>query len=147
MLEQLRDFPVEFAEPATELESIIPAVQPAAPAQPESRRFELPGTVWGAMFACYAVFFAAVTVATGGSGHALFAIAISVLYAAMFFGTALVLARQGAAQPSSPLDRAQALPTWTGPMSARAVYGQVLVVPASIALFGVAISVICAAVL
>lgn len=148
MLEQLRDFPAEFAEPAIDLDH-EPAVvvQTAAPLQPEARRFELPGTVWGAMIACYAVFFVSITVATGGSGHALFAIVISVLYTAMFFATARIIALQGQAQEASPLSRGRALPTWTGPMGTGAVYGQVLVVPACIALFGVGIAVICAVVL
>lgn len=148
MLEQLRDFPAEFAEPGFDLElDLSPLPEPAAPVQPESRRFELPGTVWGAMIACYAVFFVSITVATGGSGHALFAILISVLYTAMFFATARIIALQGQAQDSSPLSQGRALPTWTGPMGTGAVYGQVLVVPACIALFGVGIAVICAVVL
>ena len=147
MLEQLRDFPAEFAELGIDLDHEPVVNKAAEKTQPEARRYELPGTLWGAMISCYAVFFVSITVATGGSGHALFAIMISVLYTAMFFATARIVALQGQAQEASPLSRGQALPTWTGPMGAGAVYGQVLVVPACIALFGVGIAVICAAVL
>ncbi len=65
----------------------------------------------------------------------------------MFFGLARVIARQAGPDARSPLLRGQALPTWCGPMEAGAVYGQMLVVPAAVALFGVGIAVIAATVL
>ena len=150
MFEQLREFPVECVEYADRADpladDLLPPLTPG-PVQPEWRRFELPRSVWAGMLASYAVFFVSITVATGGSGHALFAIAISVLYTAMFFGVARIIARQGGADGRSPLLRGEALPTWCGPMQAKAVYGQILVVPMAVALFGVGIAVICAAVL
>jgi hypothetical protein len=150
MFEQIRDFPAEYAEPvelAGHLQAgLLPAIV-AAPAQPEWRRFELPPGIWVGMLASYAVFFTAITLATGGSGRAVFAIVISVLYTAMFFGLARIIARQGGPDARSPLLRGDALPTWCGPMEARAVYGQILIVPLAVALFGLGIAVICAAIL
>lgn len=150
MFEQLREFPVEYVEYVDRVDPLADDLLPAVttgPVQPEWRRFELPRSVWAGMLASYAVFFVSITVATGGSGHALFAIAISVLYTAMFFGVARIIARQGGADGRSPLLRGEALRTWCGPMDARAVYGQILVVPMAVALFGVGIAVICAAIL
>lgn len=116
----------------------------AARQQPESRMFELPTTVWGAMFACYAIFLLALLSATGGA-HASFAIVISAVYVTMFFGTARVMLKHASPQPRSPLDRRGAvLQTAYGPLARGEVYGQVLIVPASVAFFGVAISAISA---
>ncbi|MCL6252097.1 hypothetical protein M3P36_13710 [Altererythrobacter sp. KTW20L] len=136
-----------FADPVdfdlAQTTGILPEVT-AAPAQPESRRFELPGNIWVGMIASYAVFFAAIALATGGSGHARFAIVISILYTAIFFGVARILARQAGPDGRSPLLRGEPLQTWCGPMDAKAVYGQVLVVPMAVAAFGMGIAVICA---
>lgn len=116
----------------------------AARQQPESRMFELPTTVWGAMFACYAIFLLALLSATGGA-HAAFAIVISAVYVTMFFGTARVMLKHASPQPRGPLDRRGAvLQTAYGPLARSEVYGQVLIVPASVAFFGVAISAISA---
>ena len=117
------------------------------PAQPENRRFELPTSVWAGMIASYVVFFASITLATGGSGHAVFAIVISVLYTVMFFGVAWLIARQAGPDAASPLLRGKPLPTWCGPMDAKAVYGQILIVPMAVALFGLGIAVIAAVIL
>ena len=136
--------PVEFELPLAA--GLLPEVTVAA-VQPENRRFELPGNIWVGMIASYVVFFAAITVATGGSGRALFAIAISILYTAIFFGVARIIARQAGPDGRSPLLSGKPLQTWCGPMDATAVYGQVLVVPMAIAAFGLGIAVICAVVL
>lgn len=136
--------PVEFELPSTP--GILPEVT-AAPAQPEHRRFELPANIWVGMIGSYVVFFAAIAFATGGSGHARFAIVISILYTAIFFGVARILARQAGPDARSPLLRGDPLQTWCGPMDARAVYGQVLVVPMAVAAFGLGIAVICAVIL
>ena len=135
-----------------ELRRLVPEIEVAAgatplPAQPEARRFELPASVWVGMLASYAVFFLCITLATGGSGRAVFAIVISVLYTVMFFGLARVIARQAGPDARSPLLRGAPLPTWCGPMDAKAVYGQILVVPAAVALFGFGIAVIAAVML
>lgn len=157
MFEQLRAFPVEYAESADRedlptdlaerLQGDLSVNAAALPAQPENRRFELPGSVWAGMLASYAVFFASITMATGGSGRAVFAIIISILYTAMFFGVARIIARQAGPDGRSPLLGDRPLQTWCGPMDSTAVYGQILVVPMAVAGFGLGIAVICAMVL
>lgn len=151
MFEQARQFTAdrtELTDPAQRPSlTLVPASPAATPAQPEARRFELPGSVWAGMLGSYAVFFAAITLATGAGGRAIFAIVISVLYTVMYFGLARVIARQAGPDARSPLLRGDPLPTWCGPMDATAVYGQVLVVPLAVALFGLGIAVICAVVL
>lgn len=104
--------------------------------------FQLPSSVWALMLACYAIFFGGMTALVAGSGYALFMVAISALYAVVFFGTGTILANLAGRNDKSPLDKGQALPTWCGPMSRGSVYGQVLIVPIGIALFGTAVAVI-----
>ena len=112
--------------------------------QPEARMFELPSAIWIAMIGSYAVFLAALLGATGGS-RAAFAILISVVYIAMFFGVARVMLGQSNPQPPSPLDRSGSkLQSLYGPLGRLEVYTQVLVVPFAVAAFGIAISVIAA---
>ena len=151
MFEQPRTAFVDFVGLADEVEPApfadVTSQTRQAPVQPEWRRFELPARVWVGMIASYAVFFASVALATGGSGHARFAIVISILYTVMFFGVARLIARQAGADGRSPLLRGEALQTWCGPMSPAAVYGQILVVPMAVAGFGLGIAVICAVVL
>jgi hypothetical protein len=104
--------------------------------------FQVPPAIWGAMVACYAVFLAALLAATGGA-HAAFAIAVSAIYVAMFFGVSRVLLRQGPEQPRSPLARSGGmLQTHYGPLGRREVIVQMLVVPMLIAFFGLAVLVI-----
>ncbi len=118
----------------------------AAPQQPEARMFELPANVWRAMIACYAVFLLALLGATGGA-HAGFAIAISAIYVAMFFGTARTMLRQSPPQPRSALERwGGVLQTAYGPLARNEVHGQVLIVPSTVAFFGIGIAVIAAVV-
>ena len=109
-----------------------------------NRGFELPASVWIGMVSCYTVFLGSLLVATGGSGHARFAIVISAIYTAIYFGVARIGARQAGAELPSPLVRRQPLQTWTGPMDKASVYGQVLIVPAAIAAFGLAMLIIIA---
>lgn len=127
-----------------ETEALEYALQPlAAPlVAPQNAGFQLPKTVWTGMLACYGVFFAAIWVATGGSGAARFAIIISVLYTAVYFGIARIGARQAGPEDLSPLEHGKMLDTWTGLMDSKAVYGQVLAVPFAVAFFGVAVLVI-----
>ena len=114
----------------------------AAPQQPEARMFEMPPSVWRAMMACYAVFLLALLGATGGA-HAAFAIVISAIYVTMFFGTARAMLRQAPPQLRSRLDHpGSVLQTAYGPLARREAYGQVLIVPVAVALFGLAIAVI-----
>lgn len=119
---------------------------PAAPQQPESRMFELPASIWGAMIACYVTFLLALLGATGDA-DATFAIAISAIYLTMFFGTAGVMLRHAPPQARSVLDHPDSvLQTAYGPLNRRGVYVQVLIVPAAVAFFGIAICIISAVV-
>lgn len=108
----------------------------------ERRTFELPASVWQVMTACYAVFLIALLASTGGA-RAGFAIAVSAIYVAMFFGTARMIARQGPPQDPSPVHSSRThLQTAFGPMSRGAVFGQILIVPLAAAVFGLAIAMI-----
>lgn len=112
----------------------------------ERRTFELPASVWQIMTACYAVFLIALLASTGG-GRAGFAIAVSAIYIAMFFGTARMITRQGPQQDLAPVrNPGTCLQTAFGPMSRGAVFGQILIVPLAVALFGIAIAMIIAVV-
>jgi hypothetical protein len=134
------DRPVELSSMVTPVEVNDNEVK----ALPERRSFELPARVWVAMVGCYVIFLTALLGATGGA-NAAFAIAISAVYVVMFFGTAWALVRQGPPQPASNLGRPGAvLQTAFGPVAYREVVGQVLIVPAAVACFGIAIAVISA---
>lgn len=100
--------------------------------------FQLPSLVWRLMGSCYLVFFAAMAGLASGSGMAMFMVVISALYALMYFGTGTVLASLAGPQMRSPLEEGKPLATWAGPMNRNAVFGQVLIVPLGIALFGTA---------
>ena len=117
-----------------------------APVAPANAGFQLPARVWQIMLSCYGIFFFAIFLATGGSTAARFAIVVSVLYTAMYFGVARLGARQAGREETSPLDCGGKLPTWTGPMDRKAVFAQVLVVPATVSLFGIGILIIVLAV-
>lgn len=137
-----------IAEHETDLEAEVHALDnvlqslTSAPVAPKNAGFQLPRSVWMAMLGCYATFFAAIALATGGSGAARFAIIVSVLYTGMYFGLARIGARQAGPEGKSPLALGKKLDTWTGLMDKKAVYGQILIVPIAVALFGVAILVI-----
>lgn len=137
----LRDYAL-----AERLDDLLPEVAPAldAPtrAQPEQRGFELPARIWQAMIACYGVFFMAMIAALGSSGQAMLSMVVAVVYVAVFFGAARVVIRQNPAHTPSPLDSRGVLATWCGPMNRKAIYGQILVVPIAVALFGVAAAAI-----
>ncbi|GAB5482795.1 MAG: hypothetical protein Pars92KO_25520 [Parasphingorhabdus sp.] len=116
----------------------------ATPTQPEARTFGIPAVIWGSMAASYAMFFFGLILGTGHDGRALFMIAISMLYAIMYFGTAFVL--NGLAASDRTKQKSQwtnsKFDTYTGRMSFGAVYGQMLVVPIVFALFGLGIAII-----
>lgn len=140
MLEQ----PTRHADIASDLEK--PAEEEtgnAAPQrqQPCSEGFQLPGALWRTMFGCYAIFILAITAAAGGSGSARFVIAISALFMLVYFSTASILARLG--QPDTRQTGAgRPLQTIYGPMSAGAVWVQVLSVPFGLVIFAISIAVI-----
>lgn len=105
--------------------------------------FQLPRWVWRTMFGSYAVFFLGLAGATGRDTATRLMIAISILYALMFFGTAALLNRQKGPEHVSPLDRHDGvLPTWTGPMDARSVAAQILAVPIGFAFLGMVFLVV-----
>ena len=110
--------------------------------QPEHRGFELPASLWMGMLGCYAIFFIAITLATGGSGAARFAIIISVLYTMMFFSVSSIISALGGEQPPSPVERTGWLQTWCGPMESRSVYAQILIVPLALVVFGLGMLVV-----
>jgi len=132
----------------SELHSLDSLLQPMAapPLPPTNRGFQLPRRVWVTMLGCYATFFAAISLATGGSGPARFAIVISVIYTMIYFGVARIGTRQAGPEEPSPLEHGERLDTWTGLMDAKSVYGQVLIVPFAIAIFGISLLAIIASV-
>lgn len=140
------------ADLAAAHDATVPAaINPVAvrpPVQPETVDLEMPGWIWGAMALCYGLFFAGLFAASGHDGEAIFAIVVSLGYAAMYFGTAaLLFSMNPPRQPSRFVRRLAPLQTWTGPMDTVAVAAQVLAVPACLALFGLAAAVIRAAVM
>lgn len=115
------------------------AVSGERPARPEG--FQLPFGIWKAMFALYAVFIVALAVATGGDGYARMVIAISALFMMIYFVIAAILSALAG------VDRVQVregrpLQTIYGPLQAREVWAQVLIIPAALALFGVGILIV-----
>ncbi len=111
-----------------------------AKASHERRTFDLPKSIWRVMFVAYAVFFLAITIATGRDRSALFMIVVSVCYTLMYFGTAAVLNAVGA--HGRPVAVPGDIETATGKLSYGAAFAQILTVPLVIALFGCAIAVI-----
>lgn len=114
------------------------------PALPEHSDFEFPRWIWVVMLGGYGTFLGGLLGATAGSGRAEFAIVISAIYLAMFFGTAKVLANVDARRVGAFNHTGRKLNTWTGPMGIGSVAGQVLVLPVLLGFFGVAIAVISA---
>jgi hypothetical protein len=108
---------------------------------PRPEGFQLPSGIWKAMFACYALFISALAVATGGDGHARMAIAISALFMLVYFSTALILGALGGAD-RSPVGKGIPLQTIYGPLNAREVWSQVLIIPVALALFGMGILIV-----
>lgn len=143
--------PVPTAPPQDALRELLPPVRPAevndnepkaAPRIGEQVGFEVPPAIWATMIACYVLFLALLLAATGGA-RAGFAIAISGVYVAMFFGTARAMLRQAPQQPQSPLARyGGKLATFYGPLGRSEVVAQMLVVPGAVVLFGFCVLVI-----
>lgn len=125
--------------------SILAELDPAPrrAAQPEHAGLELPGWIWSTMGLCYGLFFAGLLLGTGHDGEALFALTVSIGYAAMYFGTAgMLFGLKPAPQRSAFARGVGPLQTWTGPMDTKAVAAQILTVPACLAFFGIAIAAI-----
>ena len=142
----LMDFQMEggqaiTAEIMAEMEDVLEGY--SAPSH-EIRTFELPASVWITMFTSYAVFFAALFVATGHGVAAIFALVISMAYTIMYFGTAAVLNNVGAAERKHlpPVDTIGGIETQTGWMDNSAANAQILTVPILLAVFACAFAVI-----
>ena len=117
----------------------------AAPQMAEVTATEFPKWVWGMMAGGYITFFACMIGATAGGGYAIFSIVISILYTAMYFGTARILfGVDPRTQRSFDTHGSGKLETYTGPMSARDVAGQVVLLPVLLGFFGIAILLISA---
>lgn len=106
----------------------------------ELRTFDLPKSIWWTMFLPYAIFFLAITIATGRDRSALFMIVISASYTVMYFGTAAAMNAAGA--PGRPATVPGDIDTATGKLSYGTAFAQILTVPLVIAFFGCAIAVI-----
>lgn len=107
-------------------------------AQPEKTDLEMPRSIWITMFAAYVVFFAGLIAATARDNATIFVIIVSILYTLMYFGVASVLFNQNRPEQTSLFARGLGpLATYTGSMDKVAVVGQVLTIPACLALFGV----------
>lgn len=110
--------------------------------QPEKTDLEMPASIWIAMFAAYTIFFGGLIAATAHDTGTIFVIIISILYALMYFGCASVLFNQNRPKQPSLFSRGLgSLATYTGPMDKEAVVGQVLTIPACLAVFGVTMAV------
>ena len=143
MFDQRIEIDADDAVAECELHALDNVLQPnSAPVSSPNRGFELPRRLWGMMFTCYALFFVMIGAATGGSTASRFAIVVSIIYTAIYFGVARIGAKQAGPEARSPLEEGKSLQTWAGPMDAVAVYGQVLIVPFAIALFGCAILIV-----
>ncbi len=139
---QTERFDLDFAD-RTDTDPGI-GIAPRRPpvAQPESRGFELPARIWLAMIGCYGLFLASMIAALGSSGRAALSIAVSLVYVVVFFSVARIVVAQNPGRQPSPLDRDGFLMTHFGPMDRKAVYGQVLVVPVAVAIFGMTVAAI-----
>ena len=153
MSDALRDFATEpeYAPADEALLELSPQIRPsghnyyesvAATRVGDRDAFEFPPAIWGTMVACYALFLVLLLAATGGA-HAAFAIVISAVYVAMFFGTSRAMLAQAPTQPRSPLaSYGGKLASLYGPLGRGEVVAQMLVVPGAVVLFGVAVLVI-----
>lgn len=138
------DFRQERHDEIFEVRDSLPdAAPPAAAAQPIVQPgFQLPASIWQAMVACYAIFFTAMAVLVGSSGFALFMVAISIFYTVVYFSAGALLAMLPGLSDKSPLDEGRPLETWCGPMDRRSVWGQVLIVPFGVAMFGTLVALL-----
>lgn len=110
--------------------------------QPEKTDLEMPKSIWITMFAGYIVFFAGLIAATARDNGTIFVITISILYTLIYFGAASVLFNQNKSEQTSLFARGLGpLVTYTGLMDKGAVVGQVLTIPACLALFGVTMAI------
>ena len=121
-------------------------VEPPRRSVPGPRSFDLPRGVFAAMGAAYVLFIAEMAFAFGSGAGMPLLLGICIVYLLMYLGTPALFARveTGVRRPRADWSqlRRQGLATATGRMSIGAVLGQVLVVPACVASFGLAVAVI-----
>lgn len=121
-------------------------VEPPRRTIPGPRSFDLPAPIFAAMGMAYVTFLAAMAAAFGGGDGMPLLLTICVVYLAMYLGTPALLGRVDAGLPARRLGwrelRRRGLDTIGGRMGAGAVVGQVLIVPACVAFFGLAVLVI-----
>ena len=121
-------------------------VEPPRRPVPGARSFELPKGIFIAMALAYVVFLSTMTAAFGSGEGLPLLLAICIVYLLMYLGTPALFAAVDTGVRVPLLDWAKlkrrGLDTAYGPMSAGAVVGQVLIVPACVAFFGLAVLVI-----
>jgi hypothetical protein len=123
----------------------LEAAEPIAAGKENSLQagLQIPRWIWAAMMALYATFFSFLAVAIGGDRATRFVLVISAGFAVIYFALAFILNSVKGREAQSPLDTALGvLETWTGPMSLKAVAGQILIVPLATALFAIAVFII-----
>lgn len=113
---------------------------------PRRNRADMPVAVYQLALACWAAFLGVFWITFAFSGHATFMVAISTVYALMFFGVPAVLTRMTPAdvrnhQGLSAFLRGR-FDTLYGSISGFDAVVQVIVVPACLTLGGIAIGVI-----
>lgn len=138
-----KDFAAEAIAIADHVASAATTTFPAPNVvQPEKTDLEMPKSIWITMFAAYVVFFAGLIAATARDNMTIFVIIISILYTLMYFGVASVLFNQNRPNQTSLFARGLGpLATYTGSMDKAAVVGQVLTIPACLALFGLTMAI------
>ena len=121
-------------------------VEPPRRPVPGARSFELPKGVFVAMGTAYVAFLATMMAAFGGGEGMPLVLAICLVYFVMYLGTSALFGSIDTGVRTRALGwgelRRRGLDTATGRMGAGSVVGQVLVVPACVTLFGLAILVI-----
>jgi len=121
-------------------------VEPQRRPVPGARSFELPKGIFVAMAAAYLLFIGAMTAAFGSGEGMPLLLTICGVYLAMYLGVPALFGAvdTGIRQPSLDWQqfRRRGLDTLDGPLTAGAVAAQVLIVPACVAFFGLAVLVI-----
>lgn len=137
-----KDFATEANVSLTDHGPVVSPVTASAIVQPEKTDLEMPKSIWITMFAAYVIFFAGLIAATARDNGTIFVIVVSILYTLMYFGVASMLFNQNRPEQPSLFARGLGpLATYTGLMDKGAVIGQVLTIPACLALFGVTMAI------
>jgi hypothetical protein len=143
----LRKYEVE------DFEEVVPAAKPKAPTPARvpqdlshGHLCDLPPCVHGLTLGVWAVFFLVLWVTFWSSGNALFMIAVSTTYGAVFFGVPAIMARMHPERPRAHSTVIQFLrgrfTTLYGPVSGADALVQILIVPVAITVGAIAIGII-----